>query len=122
MMALVGKRIDLDMTPEEAFSSFSGAIKNKADYDRQQAWRKSMANIQYPFVDVWDFQAALAWMAFDSDGTPSRAERVDDKDREALGVTGVMLHAAIEEAGGGLNISGQYPISEEIKDQLQKAL
>jgi len=73
------------------------------------------ANLSYPFIDVSDLQAALAWIIiFDSEGRISRIERVSDQDREELGITNDMLLAAIEEAGGALNRSGQYPIDSEI--------
>jgi len=121
MVDLEGKRIDLDMTPEMAFSYLSGALKNKADYDRLQAQRKDRANLSYPFIAVWNFQAALAWMIFDSDGATPCVEKVSDKDRTALGISYDMLLAAVGETGGATNIRGHYPINEIIKEQLLKS-
>ena len=120
MIDLEGTKIDLYMTPEEVFGSSSGELRNKADYERLQARRKDRANLSYPFIDVLDFQAALAWMIFDSEGRISRIERVSDQDREELGITNDMLLAAIEEAGGALNRSGQYPIDSEIIGKLRR--
>jgi hypothetical protein len=120
MIDLESKRIDLNMTPEIAFSYLSGALKNKADYDRLQAQRKDRANLSYPFIDVSNLQAVLAWMIFESEGRISRIERVSDQDREELGITNDMLLAAIEEAGGSLNRSGQYPIDSEIIGKLRR--
>jgi hypothetical protein len=104
IVELEGKRIDLDMTPEMAFTSLSGI--------------KSMVNLRYPFVDVVSFRAFLAWMAFDAEGSSPWVERVDDKDREASGISYDMLLAAIEEAGGALSRSGHYPINSAIKEKL----
>jgi len=87
---------------------------------RLQARRKDRANLSYPFIDVWDLQAALAWMIFESEGRISRIERASDLDREELGITNDMLLAAIEEAGGALNRSGQYPINSEIIGKLRR--
>ena len=120
MIALEGKKIDLYMTPKEAFSSLSGDIRNQDDYDRLQDRIKAKANLSYPFIDVSDFQAALAWMIFDSEGKTSRGERVSDQDREELGITYDMLLAAIEEAGGAINRPGQYPINSEIIGKLRR--
>jgi len=97
-----GKKIDLYMTPEEA------------------AKMKTMANLSYPFIDVWDSQMALAWMIFDSEGKTSRVERMSDQDREELGITYDMLLTALEEAGGDLNRSGQYQINDEIIHELRR--
>jgi hypothetical protein len=102
MIDLKGKKIDLYMTPEE------------------QARIKDRANLSYPFIDVLDFQAALAWMIFDSEGKTSRIERMSDQDQEELGITYDMLLAAIEEVGGAINRSGQYPISDEIIHKLRR--
>jgi len=121
MIDLEGKRIDLDMTPEIAFSYLSGSIKNKADYDRLQAQRKDRANLSYPFIAVWNSQAALAWMIFDSEGSTPCVEKVNDKDRTALGISYDMLLAAVGETVGATNIRGNYPINEIIKNQLQKS-
>jgi hypothetical protein len=102
MIDLEGKKIDLYMTPKEA--------------DRI----KSKANLSYPFIDVWDLQAALAWMIFDSEGKSSTVEMVSDQDREELGITYDMLLVAIEEAEGSINRPGQYPINDEIIHKLRR--
>ena len=59
-------------------------------------------------------------MIFESEGRISRIERASDLDREELGITNDMLLAAIEEAGGALNRSGQYPINSEIIGKLRR--
>jgi hypothetical protein len=102
MIDLAGKKIDLYMTPEEA------------------AKTKDRANLSYPFIDVRDFQVALAWMIFDSEGKTSRVERMSDHDQEELGITYDMLLAAIEKVGGAINRSSQYPINEEIEHKLRR--
>ena len=120
MIDLVGTKIDLYMTPEEVFGSPTVELRNKADYDRLQAREKDRANLSYPFIDVWDLQVALAWMIFDSEGRISRLEKVSDRDREELGITYDMLLVALEEAGGSINRSGQYPINVEIIGKLRR--
>ncbi|MDD1752074.1 MAG: hypothetical protein LUQ38_03160 [Methanotrichaceae archaeon] len=102
MIDLEGKKIDLYMTPDE------------------QAKIKDRANLSYPFIDVWDFQSALAWMIFDSEGKSSSVERVSGQDLEELGITYDMLLVAIEEAGGSINRPGQYPINDEIIHKLRR--
>ena len=99
---LEGKKIDLYMTPEEAPKV------------------KTRVNLSYPFIDVWDFQMALAWMIFDSEGKTSRVEHMSDQDREELGITYDMLLVALEEYGGALERPGQYPINDEIIHKLRK--
>jgi hypothetical protein len=109
------------MTPEAALRSLSGDIRNQDDYDhRLQARIMARSNLSYPFIDVGDLQVALAWMIFDSEGKTSRVESVSDQDREELGITYDMLLAAIEEAGGALNRSGQYPINVENIGKLRR--
>jgi hypothetical protein len=63
---------------------------------------------------------ALAWMTFDSEGKTSKIERMSDQDQEKLGITYDMLLAALEEVGGSLNRSGQYPINDEIIHKLRR--
>jgi hypothetical protein len=112
------KKINLDLTPEEALGGAT-IINFEEDYKALQAKIKAMANVQYPFIDVWNCQVALAWMVFSEDGHSSHVERLIDEEMEQLGVTEDMLYAAIEEAGGMLNRSGHYPISGVIRAKLK---
>jgi hypothetical protein len=41
---------------------------------------------------------------------------------EGLGITNKMLLDAIYSSGGGINRSGHYPITEEIKEKLAEGL
>ena len=106
---LEGKKIDRDLTPQEAMTTRSLGIKE--DYDR-------FSNIAYPFIDVLSFQAFLAFMVYSEDGKRSCIERLSGKDQLGLGVTEKMLTDSIHNSGGALHISGHYPISEEIKQKL----
>jgi hypothetical protein len=90
-----------------------------ADFEALQAKIKAMKNVQYPFVDVWNCRAALAWMVFSEDGCSSHVERHTDEEMEWLGITNDMLHAAVDAAGGAINWSGHYPITGTIKERLE---
>ena len=113
------RRTNLSLTPEEALSG--SEIRSFEDFERLQAKIRSMANVQYPFVDVWSFNAALAWMVFSEDGHSSHVERLSDEEMEQLGITEEMLQEAIGQAGGAINRSGHYPISDEIREKLEEA-
>ena len=118
--ALVGKTIDLSMTPQQAMSTHN--LGSKEEYERFQKWVASLSNVAYPFVDVRDFKSALAFMVFSEDGKTSCVERITEEDMESLGITNKMLLDAIYSSGGGINRSGHYPITEEIKERLADGL
>jgi hypothetical protein len=80
------KKINLDLTPEEALGGTT-IINFEEAYKALQAKIKAMSNLRYPFVDVLNCQAALAWMIFSEDGHSSHVERLIDKEMEQLGVT-----------------------------------
>jgi hypothetical protein len=107
MIKFEGKKIDLYMTPQEAM---------------QQKEIASLGNLASPFVDVWDFKTALAFMVYSEDGKTSCVERITEADMEGLGITNKMLLDAIYSSGGGINRSGHYPITEEIKAKLVEGL
>jgi hypothetical protein len=113
------KKINLNLTPEQALSG--GEIRSEEDREVLQAKIKAMSNVPYPFVDVWEFQCALAWMIWSEDGSISHVERSMKWEQEKLGVTDDMLFAAVKKAGGTISRSGHYPISEEIKAKLERA-
>jgi hypothetical protein len=96
-------------------------MSSEADFEALQAKIKAMPNVQYPFVDVWDFQCALAWKIFSEDGNSSHVERSMKWEQEKLGVTDDMLHAAVKKSGGNISRSGHYPITEEIRTKLEAA-
>ena len=109
--------INLDLTPEEALSSKAykpgyGEIPNI----------RVLGGVEYPFIDVWDFQIALAWMIFSEDATTSTAKRLPYDELERLGITEDMLHEALYTAGGDITRNGHYPISQEIREILSDAL
>ncbi len=114
------KKIDLSLTPEEALGS--EIIRGPEDFQRLQDKAQGQANLSYPFIDVWSFQAALSFMAFDSTGSTCSPERLTEEELEDLGITEEMLLEAIEEAGGAINRSGHYPISEAIREKLAQVI
>ena len=103
MIELQGKRIDLNMTPQEAMQKEIALL----------------GNVAYPFVDCWDFKTALAFMVYSEDGKKLSVERFTEEDQEKLGISKSMLLGAIDMAGGMINLSGHYPISEAIKNKLR---
>ena len=126
-MALEGKRIDLDMTPQKAMPTTH--LHNHEEYHRLQREieadlleeeRAAKANLAFPFVDVRNFQVALAWMIYDEHGSISGMKRVSKEDQEKLGISDKMLLDAIYATGGSINISSLYPINDEIKEKLAK--
>jgi Zn finger protein HypA/HybF involved in hydrogenase expression len=116
----VERKINLSLTPEEALSGHTICLD--ADFEALQAKIKAMADVQDPFVDCWNWRAALAWTVFSEDGHSSHVERLSDEEQEQLGVTEDMLYEAIEVTGGAINRSGHYPITEEIRGMLQASL
>ena len=89
------------------------------DFAALQAKIRSMANVQYAFVDVWNCRAVLAWTVFSEDGNSSHVERLTDEEQRRLNITEDVLYDAIEEAGGSISMSGHYPISDEIRAKLE---
>lgn len=126
MIGLAGKRIDLDMTPQEAMRTIH--LSNQEDYgrlqreiaaDRLQEEIAAKADVAFPFVDVRNFQAALAWMIYDEHGSISGMERVSKEEQLQLGISDQMLLDAIYATCGAINHNGLYPISDEIKTKLE---
>jgi hypothetical protein len=83
---------------------------------------KSCSNVAYPFVDVWSFHAALAFMIFPEDGASSYVYRLTDEETRQLGITENMLNDAVELKGGALIVPGHYPINSEIRCKLAEML
>ena len=78
-------------------------LGSKEDYERLKKWIASFGNMALPFIDVWDFQARLAWMIFDKSGSSSHVERLTEEDQARLGISDQMLLGAIEEQGDAIN-------------------
>jgi len=114
------ERIDLNLTPQEALACQE--IRKPEDLEKLRRRSAGLAGKSYFFVDVSSFQAYLAIMRFDETGHSCRAERLSSVELEALGITAEMLLQAVAEAGGAINLSGHYPISEEIREILAREL
>ena len=108
--------IDLHLTPAEAMACHE--IRRPEDMERLRQRSAGLAGKSYFFVDVMSFQAYLSIMRFDEKGHSCKAQRLSVVELEQLGITEEMLLAAVEEAGGAINLSGHYPIGEEIRERL----
>jgi hypothetical protein len=82
---------------------------------------KAWTVVQYPFIDVWNGRAALAWEVFSEDGRSSHVERFSGDEQARLGITEELLRGAIKEVCGAGHRSGHYPISEAIWTKLAEA-
>jgi len=69
----------------------------------------------YVLIDVWNFSARLSLMIISEDGLNMKTMPIPEIDD----ISDEMLETAIIEAGGRINMSGHYPISEDIKTILQ---
>ena len=118
MIEAEGKRIDLDMTPEQAMASEQ--IRNQADLNRLKAKMKARAGTQYPLIDVYNFKVRLAMSIYDTEGSTSRIKRFSVGDQLAMGITEEMLSQAVYAVGGSLNQPGHYSISSRIRNKLQE--
>ena len=68
----------------------------------------------YFYVDVWNCRARLALMHNTGDGG-GRSEVIEDFDS-------ALLEKAVYQAGGMINLSGWYPLSNTLKTLLRKRL
>ena len=78
----------------------------------------AFGNMAYPFIEVRDFHARLAWMIFDMNGSISHIERLTEEDQERLGISDKMILDAIEAQGGAINRSGHYAVTDKIRAKL----
>jgi len=110
---LKGKRIVWDATPQSEGGTIE--IRGQEEYDRFIQRLKERAGY-YFYVNVWNCTAKLAVMHQRGDGSATsdfvETDIVTDDD----------LVDAIEQAGGAINISGQYPASMTILKKLKAAL
>ncbi len=100
-----------DLTPEQIFQP--RMIRSKEDIERLDELHIEQAGF-YFYVDVWNCSASLALMHVKTDGSMN-SERIDYPDEDEL-------IQAIEEAGGAINMSGHYPLSEKLKTNLMNLL
>ncbi len=118
--ALEGKKINLDIPPEEVFQGLP--CHPNQDFEQfKKLLAETRGNLATPFVDVWNFQCVLAFMVFDEDGTVGHVERLTEDQQTSLGITAAMIKDAVYEHGA-LNMSGHYPISDEIRAKLAEGL
>ncbi len=98
-----------DLTPEQVFTP--RMIQSKEDFEALNKLHKEQVGF-YFYVDVWNCNASLALMHVKPDAsmTSERIEITEELEDELI--------QAIEEAGGAINMSGHYPLSEKLKTSL----
>lgn len=115
---LTDKKIHWDMTPQSAREGIDG-VEISSNEELEEINRKIEERIGiYFYVDVWDMKPRLAVFENKKHGGTSRV--IEDVD--VLGITEELLEKAIHDHGGALNISGHYPVNEEIKNVLKDFL
>jgi hypothetical protein len=81
---------------------------------------KSLAKAKDLYVDVKDGSIRLAWSAISKDGTASKIEHINRAEAVRLGIPYELLLDAVLEAGGTIDGSDHYPVTEEIIHGLRK--
>ena len=104
-----------DLTPQTASIGDHGSyeITCQGDIDRINQMLAEKAGY-YFYVDVWNCQAHLAIMRNKAEGSGTM-HRIEDFDSP-------LLEKAVYQAGGMINLSGWYPLSNRLKTLLQKKL
>jgi hypothetical protein len=69
----------------------------------------------YFLIDIWNCSARISLMIISEDGNGMKSLSIPEIEE----ITEEMLETAINDVGGFINMSGHYPISEEIKTILQ---
>ena len=118
---LKDKRIDLNLTPQDLFLTTELPIQK--DACELKTWFASQSpNTAIPIIDVWRGQCSLAWMIFDETGSSCRVERSSFDDQTRLGISDDVLLDAVQDFGGSLSKTGQYPINSRIRYKLAELL
>ena len=106
-------KLRFELSPQDV--KLSGyQIKSQKDIDELNKRIKDKAGYFF-FIDVYKGRANLALMHNTEDGS-GNIKMITDFDDELL------LWKAVEEAGGGKNKSGWYPINIKLKEALEKLL
>ncbi len=106
-------KIRWDLTPQDTGQSFE--ITSQEDFERMMDEMKRKAG-WYFYVDVWNLSASLH-IAHNTENGSGESYYVEDSP-----VPEELLEKAVYDAGGALNMSGWYPINEEIREVLKKSL
>ena len=101
-----------DLTPQTGTVS-SYEFSSQDDLERLRQRLKSLEGY-YFYVDVWNCRARLALMHNTGDGG-GRSEVIED-------FHSPLLEKAVYEAGGSINQSGWYPLSNALRSVLQRKL
>ncbi|MCJ7444838.1 MAG: hypothetical protein MUO26_09965 [Methanotrichaceae archaeon] len=78
---------------------------------------KSLAKARNLYVDVKDGQIRLVWT---DDASTNKFEYIDRIEAVRLGIPYDLLIDAVSEGGGGIDINGCYPVTDEIIRKLRK--
>jgi hypothetical protein len=105
-------RLRWDLTPQTANIS-DCEVKSPKELERLRQRLKSLEGY-YFYVDVWNCRARLALMHNTGDGG-GRSEVIEDFHNP-------LLEKAVYEAGGSINQSGWYPMSNALRSVLQRKL
>ena len=106
----IKKGIRWDLTPE--LSAINEMIESQEDLDRVNKRIKEQAGY-YFYIDIWNCSPSLAIGENDETGGGS-SHIIEDPP-----ITEEEMVAAVEDAGGAINMSGWYPISQEVEDRLK---
>ena len=82
---------------------------------------KSLAKAKHLYVAVKDRSIRLAWSTLSEDGAANKIEYINRAEATSLGMPYELLLDAVLEAGGAIDGSGHYPVSEELIRRLKKA-
>ena len=118
---LEGKRIDLNSTPQDFFTTKELPIKTDFQ-ELKKLFSSHFRNAAIPIIVVGNFRCGLAWMIFDETGSNCRIEICKAEDQARLGISDNMLYDAIEDWGGSSSINGNYPINSAIRYKLAEML
>jgi len=104
-----------DLTPQTGSIGDHGnyEITCPGDIDRLNALLAEKAGY-YFFINVWNCQAHLALIHNTATGG-GRADRIEDFESP-------LLEKAVYKAGGMINLSGWYPLSNRLETLLKKKL
>jgi len=81
---------------------------------------KSLAKARDLHVEVEDGLIRLAWTDFFDDSSTSKVEYINRVEAAVLGIPYDLFLDAVLEAGGAIDVSGHYPVTEEIIRRLRK--
>lgn len=108
----IQSQIHWDMKPRERVQR----VKRETEEDMAQVRKLLEARVGYYFyIDVMNHYPGLYLYENYPDGSGKFIAEITEIPEE-------MIHGAIQEAGGSLNVNGRYPINAAMKDWLKNRL